>query len=136
MDFFRGRYSWRKLTALLSQLPSASKYKESLSQDPDVLAYLETVDLGKVGGGRVPQSEWNMQTELLAATVDAVHSLIALTQAVNSEKGKYRPPKPVPRPRSAVDVARAARRQKEYDELVALVTAAQQHSTEPEGETL
>ncbi len=52
---------------------------------------------------------WDDGTYILAEATDAIRALLALTAAVNSKKGKYKPPPPIPRPDQAEDDAEDAR---------------------------
>ena len=78
MDLWRGRLSYRKLQALVGNLPQESATVRAISGDV---------------------ADWTTDRELLAATVDRLNDLIWLTVEVNKKPRARNPrPDPVPRP--------------------------------------
>lgn len=112
VDFFRGRYSWRKLLVLLQRIPRASAYAEAMSQDEEYAeAVLTQVDDADDAPSSPPLSQWTPEVALLAAVYDRLGELTNATIAAAG--GKPSPVKPSPRPVTAFDrVSKTLRYQK------------------------
>ena len=74
----------------------------------------------------VPLTDWTPETELLTLLGDLVGDLIAVTVAINSRDGHIQHPKPLPRPRLALDELLARRRDAQYDDLLAEIERVQE----------
>lgn len=122
VDFFRGRYSWRKLLVLIGRLPSTSATVEAQLDDPEFAEWaLSQPD----GGPRGPRlSEWSAEVNRLTDIHDRLGELINAVVASAGAKPKRVPP--TPRPYTALDRARLSRVRGRHAELVAEVKAAQE----------
>lgn len=121
LDFFRGKYSWRKLHASVRQLPSHSLTLEAMAND-DELAESMPDTPSTDSGPRV--SEYTLQVARLDQLIDLVGNLISVTlQAAGSNAPKIRPPK---RPETAFTRLDHKRRDKRMNDLFAEVEAAQE----------
>jgi len=121
VDFFRGHHSWRKLRALVRQLPGSSAFVESQMNDPELAAWIAAQPDTEPGGPRL--TEWTPDVARLTDIYDRLGELVGAVIA--SAGGK--PPKirPADRPRTEVDRQRASARRQRHDGLVAEVKAAQ-----------
>lgn len=126
LDFFRGRYSWRKLRVILERLPVASAYRQAVLEDPEMVAEFASLDDEATGPPPGPPlSEWTQEVSLLANISDQLQALRIAVIASN-EGGK--PPEFVPetRPITAFERARNMRDLQSHYDLVAEVRAAQE----------
>jgi hypothetical protein len=98
LDFFRGRRPWPQLLRLVARLPEHSHYKAALVQDE---RYAEAV-LATEQAGTMPHHQplvgWTREAAVIADLFDRLTALMA------SDPGKVTP---YPRPKTAVDRARA-----------------------------
>jgi hypothetical protein len=101
--YFQGRCSLRQLRVLVEHLPPDSA-------------------LHRAARGHA----WGDDTYILAEAADALRSLVALTAAVNSKNGKYKPPQPLPRPGEDADQERdrEAEARARHDQLKAKLLPA------------
>jgi hypothetical protein len=79
LELYRGEMSWRELRVFLKHLPPESATARAVS----------------------PDNEWTLDQHLLALNADRTAFLTALTAYINSDpkkRGKFSPPKPIPRP--------------------------------------
>lgn len=129
VDFFRGRYSWRKLGLLLDGLPASSVFVEAQMDDPEVAESLAARADGPVVPPRL--SEWHPD---VARLTDIYDRLGEVTAAIIAGAGG-KPPKmvPAPRPRTGVDRHRDAARRSRHDALVGEVKAAQERYEQAHG---
>lgn len=121
LDFFRGRYSWRKLSALVRQLPSWSHSTEAMANDDELAEMLKDQPQGESTGPRV--SEYTPEVARLDQLVDRVSELIALTVQVAG--GKAPRVKPAQRPETAFSRAEKRRTDQRLGSLIAEVEEAQ-----------
>lgn len=114
LDTWRQR-RWRYLLNLIDHLPRNTWYHQQVLNDPEhakMLAEAEARQKASSGddeGGPSgpPLQTWTPEVEALTNLLDAVRGVSHTIAAVNSEKGKQpKPPKPAPRPTSALDRAR------------------------------
>lgn len=122
VDFFRGRHSWRKLANLIRRLPVSSAFVEAQADDPEYAEWVAAQEEQPAGPPRL--SEWTPERAELVDIKDRLAEVVAAVMW--SASGKYREPRMSPRPRTAIDVARARQRASKYDSLVADVMAAQE----------
>lgn len=125
LDFFRGRHSWRKLLALLPQLPHGSAYWAARADDDEAAeAYLAAhPDDPERGPGGLPLTELSLSVQLQAQAVDMLRVVAARIEALGGGK----PPAVVPIPRATTALQRAKDRSVDayVTELVAEVERAQ-----------
>lgn len=121
LEFFRGRYSWRKLRALLQKLPSTALTWAALVDDDLVV---EGMDLDKEPPDTGPSlSEYSAEAQRLDTVTDLLQQLITVTvDAAGGKSGRVRPAK---RPETAFTRARAARVQARFNSLLDEVSEAQ-----------
>lgn len=68
-----------------------------------------------------PLSTWSPEVELLTSILDAVR--VSGVMAVNAQGARVEPPKPSPRPRTALERVRTNQALREHEALVARLTA-------------
>jgi hypothetical protein len=125
LDFFRGRYTWRKLLDLIRRLPSTSRFTEAMANDDD---YAEAVGEPPANSGPAgPRvSEYTPEVARLDVLIDRMGELISTTLQVH----KYKAPRVRPAIRPETAFSRAAKRRTEQSlgSLIAEVEAAQQRA--------
>lgn len=94
-------------------------------------AQREARSTGKGGKWRPPASEWNSLAELMAAMLDRQGEMVALLASMpvaQDKKGKpvkrQKPPKPYPRPETAIERADRELVQQHVDSIIADVEAS------------
>lgn len=65
-----------------------------------------------------PMSTWSAEVEAITAVKDRIDSLIYVTRAANGDK-TTKPPKPTPRPETALPRIQARKRQEQHKKLAA-----------------
>lgn len=121
LDFFRGRYSWRKLATLIRQLPSWSRFTEAMANDDELAESLPEVKASDTGP-RV--SEYTPEVARLDLLVDRISELIAVSiQVAGGKAPRIRPAK---RPETAFSRAEKQRRDRRIESLIQEVEASQQ----------
>jgi hypothetical protein len=120
VDFFRGRYSWRKLWLILNRLPMSSAYREAMLDDPEVAEALAKQE--SKGSGRPRLSEFDTHTALLTDILDRLGDLFAAV--IVTSGGKQPKVKPAPRPLTGVARFREQAARQKHLALVAEVEAA------------
>lgn len=124
LDFFRGRYAWRKLACLVRQLPASSRTTEAMANDDDLADML----VDAPAGDSAPRiSEYSPEAARLDVLVDRVSELIAATIQVAG--GKAPRVRPARRPETAFSRAQKRRTDQRINSLIAEVEAAQQRAT-------
>ena len=128
--------TWRRLGTILSRLPSTSELVKAQRLDPEVAERtLDDREERDRRGWPQPQwrpdlAEWSPTEEVLATLADRMGELEALIanlpHAMNNKKGKAKPPKPYPRPKTGLEEAERRRRLRRHYELDAEVQEAQQ----------
>lgn len=121
IDFFRGRYSWRKLANLVRQLPSSSRTTEAMANDDELADSLGDQPAGD-SSPRI--SEYTPEVARLDVLVDRMSELISATIQVAG--GKAPRVKPAKRPETAFSRAQKRRTDQRIGSLIAEVEAAQQ----------
>lgn len=130
VDFFRGRYTWRKLLTLLDHLPASSAYAEAMADDEERAEWLAS--LPQDSTARAPRlSQWTPEVDLLAAILDRLGDVIRATIA--SGGGKPGDSPPYPRPTTAIDRARRTARYRRHLDLVEEVRQAQDRYARTQG---
>ena len=121
LDYFRGRYTARKVLTFIDQLPSHSHYKQEIQQDDELVHQLfdESDDEGLPQESRPPGTEWRTTERLLAGLTDAVRQLNNDLLAVNGRKPHSF--KPVPGPEFAYERLRKRADQFDLDQLAAAI---------------
>lgn len=100
---------WRALLELIDQLPEASRFREAVLNDRDVVG--ELLDSEGSGSGWAPRvSDFDLHATYLRDLVHSVHQLIAVTVATAGGKPPRVQPPPAPR-----TVLEEARREKAKD---------------------
>ncbi len=123
MDFFRRRYSWRKLENLLTRLPVSSAYREAMLNDPEFAELLAA----QSNDGPPPSPAWSEYSPI-AARLDGIFDRLGDVMSAVVASGGGKPPRiqPARRPVTEVDRARLRREKKAHEDLVADVKAAQE----------
>lgn len=122
LDFFRGKYSWRKLHNLVTKLPSTSLSAEAMAQDDELAdGWLDSLDSHKDTGPRL--AEYTLEAQRLDLVTDLLQKLIGTLEAVHGGKpGRVRPAK---RPETAIQRAKDARTHARFTSLLDEVAEAQ-----------
>lgn len=123
LDFFRGRYSWRKLRVLMQKLPSTSLMNEAMAQDDELAReFADTIGDHKDTGPRL--AEYTLAVERLDVLSDKVSSLTAtVVSAFGGKPGRLRPAK---RPETAFTRVRDERVRSRHNSLLSEVATAQE----------
>ena len=123
LDFFRGRYGFRKLLSLVGLLPWDSAYKLAILDDEDTAAAaLNAADEaeGESSVQVIPMSRWDPMAELRASLMDGLMMVARTIVMVNTPKGKRVPEfRSQPRPETAVERLQRRRR----DEVMSALEA-------------
>lgn len=125
VDFFRGKYSWRKLLNIIKRFPSTSHFTAARANDDEFAeqmleAYEEAPDMG-------PElTDYSPVIERLDTLSDQVQDMVGVLIAVNG--GKPPKVKPAKRPSTALTRAKAMQSRKRYSSLVSEVEEAQARS--------
>lgn len=123
LDFFRGRFTWRKLHALIGKLPSTSLSQEAMAQDDELAGeYSDALADHKDTGPRL--AEYSQESQRLDVLTDLMQSMIATLVAVNG--GKPSRVRPATRPETAVTRAKAALVAARFTSLLDEVAEAQE----------
>lgn len=124
LDFFRGRYSWRKLANLIRRLPPSSLTTEAMANDEELAEQLRPPE----GRGLPRLSEYTAEVARLDVLADRLGELISVVVQVVG--GKAPRIKPAPRPETAFDRVLRRRTEDRIGDLIAEVEAAQQRWAE------
>lgn len=108
---------------LIDRLPRDTHYWQVITQDPEhaemlVKAQERAEREGKEQSSAPPMSGWSPEVEALTNIADRVAGLGYILRAVNGDK-QAQPPKPMPRPETALPSIKARRRQEQHDKLAA-----------------
>lgn len=122
LDFFRGKYSWRKLHSIIWKLPSTALSQEAMAQDDELAQEaLKAVDTYKDTGPRL--AEYSAEAQRLDTVTDLLQVLISrLESAVWGKPSRVRAAK---RPETALSRAREALSLAQYNSLLDEVEEAQ-----------
>lgn len=110
----------------------SSVFREAQLEDPEVAAAILASGEGESGGGAPALSEFTPVVAMLANLVDMTQVVVANLEALRNAKPDK--PRPLPRPRTAVDRLRAQVRQQRFDALEADFLAAQERWKENLGD--
>ena len=124
LDFFRHRYTWRKLDVLLAQLPSGSAFWAARADDDEAAAAVLRASKGaKPKGGPPPLTEMTRTNQLLLDLLDMQQVIVQRLTALAGHK----PGSIHPAPRPDTGMSRAARQAevRSVEDLVAEAHAAQ-----------
>lgn len=128
LDFFRHKYSWRKLEALLSRLPSGSAFWAAKADDDEAAAawLAQSGDRPQRPVGPDLQ-EMSYTNQLLLDICDIQSVLVNRIEALLSAYGGGKPSRVIPALRPETGIARARRKREEtaIADLVAEAKAAQ-----------
>ncbi|HMG44997.1 MAG TPA: hypothetical protein VK611_26930 [Acidimicrobiales bacterium] len=120
--FREWRTRWRFLLNLIDHLPRTSFFADAMAQDDDLVEQSRD-RLGGHSAWRPSVSEWGLLEELVASVSDEVRRLNNNFVTVNSKKGKRpKPPKPHPRPETAIERAKKRWGAEDVLSIVAAVT--------------
>lgn len=112
---------WRRLLALVDQLPGTSRTMVAMAEDEELLAGLPEPEPGPPPAP--PLQTWTAEVEKLTLIADRLGELItAVHNTVAKRPG--RPPRPLPRPQTARDRVRRKQRRDRHNHLVSQLTAA------------
>ncbi len=114
LDLWRGRISVDEISNLIDHLPRTSAFQDALAHDEEYAALAAGTD-SKPTPPRL--TEFGPEIELLAALYDRVGELIGTVVQVAGGKGHHHA-RPYPRPVTAIDRARAARRAAGAEDLL------------------
>ncbi len=127
LDFFRGRYSWRKLLALLASLPAASAYGHARAMDRDYARQVMAMPKSEVDSG-VPFAEYTPEAAALDTISDLLQAVVERLDVANGQKPARL--QPAQRPVTAFELERRAQAAARMASLIDEVTAAQQRWAE------
>lgn len=77
----------------------------------------------------VPMSEWTLEAEVLVYMADVLGELLAVQIAKASQSGRVRHPRPLPRPKRALDEVLRRKAASQADELMRDIEEAQARGT-------
>lgn len=129
LDFFRGKYTWRKLLVIVDHLPTGSAYWTARAADEELAEEIAEQDRQDEKAGRVrppaapPLSDMTLTNQLLMTLVDLQD--VAVNRLERLLGGRPSPPRPLPRPLTAVDKAKELREATRVKDLIAEVAEAQ-----------
>lgn len=128
--------TWRRLRVILERLPRTSKYVTAKKNDPEVALEVARALRDAKNGPRgsrwhPPADEWDSANELLATAVDRLGEIEALLSALPVATGsngkpikRPKPPKQLPRPRTAIERAEALLAEEHVLDIIADVEAS------------
>jgi hypothetical protein len=102
---------WRRLLNLIDHLPRNSHYYQAISDDELFAEQVLDADTPSSQGTRL-MTEWTPETEMLTNIYDRLGEQIAVALAVGGAKKPARP-KPMVRPKTAMDRVKRKRRERE-----------------------
>jgi hypothetical protein len=119
--------TWRRLAVIIERLARApqSHYTLATQNDPEFALEQarrrrEARRTGTGGGYRPPAEEWDTRTELEARVWDRLGEILAvLADQPAATKKRRKPPKPFPRPYSAVEEAEDMLAEEHVEEIIA-----------------
>ena len=124
VDFFRGRYSWRKLAELLTWSPQGSAFWAARADDDDLAD--ELLALPRKAHGPAPAvgrlSEMTLSNQLLIALTDTLTAVVGRLDALGGVKPN--PVRPLKRPDTAARRAEVRKDKAKLGNLVAEAEAA------------
>lgn len=121
LDFFRGRFSWRKLYLLIQKLPSRALFHEAIADDRE---FAEQFIDAPQGSGAPRVSEYSQEVARLDLVVEHLAALTATVVAMAG--GKPGRLKPMPRPETALTRLERERSTQRHNSLVDEVLQAQE----------
>ena len=124
VDFFRHRYTWRKLDTLLAQLPSGSAFWAARADDDEAAAAVLRANNGRRPKGGPPAlTEMSTTNQLLLDLLDMQQVIVQrLTSLAGHKPGTIRP---APRPATGMSRATERAEQQAVEDLVAEAYDAQ-----------
>lgn len=124
LDFFRHRYTWRKLDVLLAQLPSGTAFWAARADDDEAAAAVLRASKGaKPKGGPPPLTEMTRTNQLLLDMLDMQQVIVQrLTVLAGHKPGSIHP---APRPDTGMSRAARQAEVRSVEDLVAEAHAAQ-----------
>ena len=124
LDFFRHRYTWRKLDTLLAQLPSGSAFWAARADDDEAAAAVLKANQGRrPAGGAPPLTEMSTTNQLLLDLLDMQQVIVQrLTSLAGHKPGTIRP---APRPDTGMSRAKRRVEEQRVEDLVSEAYAAQ-----------
>jgi hypothetical protein len=123
--------TWRRLALIIANLPPTSHFVTARNNDPDnALAQAELQRearaAGTLGKWHPPAEEWDTRTEIEARLLDRMGEVLAvLGDMPMATKRRSKPPKPFPRPYSAVEEAEQQLAVEHIAEIIDYVEAGQ-----------
>ena len=123
LDFFRGRYSWRKLDVLLQRTPRTSFFTAAIANDPEHAERVLALEKERKRRGipepapRPSLTEYTAEVARLDLVVDWLQAVHLKLEHLRSGRppGRHVPQR---RPETALDRAKALRRWAQHDALV------------------
>lgn len=108
---------------LIDRLPRDTYYWQVITQDPEhaemmVKAQEQAEREGKPQSSAPPMSTWSTEVEKLTSIEDKLSSISYILRTVNGDK-QAQPPKPSPRPETAMPSIKRHRRQEQHEKLAA-----------------
>ena len=113
---------WTLLLDLIDRLPRDTYYWQVITQDPEHAEMMVKAQERAEREGTAkaspapPMSSWSPVVDAVTTLTDRVNSLIYVTRASNGDK-QVKPPKPLPRPETALPRIRNRRRQEQHNKL-------------------
>lgn len=132
VDFFRHRYTWRKLDVLLAQLPSGSAFWAARADDDEAAAAVLRANKGRRSkGGPPPLTEMTTTNQLLMDLLDMQQVIVQRLTVL----GGHKPVSITPTKRPETGMSRASRAAEDHavEALVAEAYAAQARAEGAEG---
>jgi hypothetical protein len=123
--------TWRRLAVIISRLPEHSHYRTAVRNDPEFALeqarwQREARAAGTAGRWHPPAEQWDLRAELEARLLDRLGEAVALLGDMPmGTKKRSKPPKPFPRPKSAVDEAEEMLAHEHIADIIEYVEAGQ-----------
>ena len=116
-EWLADRSRWGELLDLIDMLPTASRTKEALLNDPDTARLIAEADDGSAPEWTPPISEYTTEAAVFAAVFDRLGVLVDTVSGALGGKGRSQT---FPRPVTEVDRIKERARREAAEELIAL----------------
>lgn len=116
-EWLADRSRWGELLDLIDMLPTASRTKEALLNDPDTARLIAETDEESAPAWVPPISEYTTEAAVFAAVFDRLGVLVDTVSSALGGKGRSQT---FPRPVTEVDRIKERARREAADELIAL----------------
>ena len=131
LEFFRHRYTWRKLVTLLDHLPKGSAYWAARADDDELARAVLRRNDTPTGRGPLGLEDMTPTNQLL---LDMTNRLALIYHGIRvlAKDRTARPPVPLQAPETAIARQRARSEVNAYEDLVAEAKAAQARAADQE----